>query len=357
MVNLKVLDINGQEIDLATGMDFGMCRKGVESIKEIKIRNDGDITARSLIIASTTFNSSNEVTEEEYLAQQIASRWKGFSLEKDGVYLSQLNLGDVKPNAYVEGIKVNNIDLNNSNTCIMKEVFRSADINIGGGKFVLSHVSEDVKDGSACRYNLEELGSIRDFEVEFNVDFTETETPSNQYTPTIIFPVRLNSNGDGKGYLFMLQYRKNDKRFMVSIWKNGLGIQSHYDREYGTKIFNATSYLEHDKSKKITFKIYNNNSGLPTFEVKVDGNNILLQKPNLSSTQSYIVSDMDKTYTTNGKSFMDLSIGVGDATMELSNIAIKSEELEQVIYVRTLLDDRAEDQKKYKASLIVSYLE
>ena len=77
-------------------VNLGKVRRGHDTIYELKLKNAGTTTARNVVISAETLNNSSEVSEEEFNKQKNAKNWKSFSLKKNGVYTSSLNLGDIK---------------------------------------------------------------------------------------------------------------------------------------------------------------------------------------------------------------------------------------------------------------------
>lgn len=356
-VSLKVINENNQEINLNTGIDLGLIRKGLPSITKFKIKNEGNVTARQLIISTTTLNSNNEVSSEEYNNQLKATKWKSFSLYENKGFSSQLQLGDVKPSGFVQGVKETNVNLVSSEETNLTDSWSTGITEFKNNAMTFKKSDGNTNGQIAKRMMCTDVVSCGYFQVEFNVDFTTTTQGQSTTLPYISFPVRINSNGDNRGYLFMLRYRRDDKKFIVAIHKNAIGMTSNTERDYGEKIFETIGFQPFDKSKKFTFKLYNNSLGQPTFEVKYGDINLLLGKV-FSDIQSEIVSDTETgSFKEDGNLYIDISMNDGDIATSISNMKINSEELEQFIYMKTLLGDDATNNTIYKTSALISYLE
>ena len=156
----------------------------------------------------------------------------------------------------------------------------------------------------------------------------------------------------------VVKYIPTTKRFSVSIWKDAKGIESHYDRDYGTKIFESEQTPVLDSNKKITLKIYNDEQIRPSFEFLYDGKPMLLGKPGIESSLAYVVKDTTTSaYVNDGELYMDFSISSAEQSVTVRNMDIKTENPNQSIFVRTLIDDRAEDMTWYSSAISISYIE
>ncbi|MEG2018062.1 MAG: hypothetical protein RR128_06330, partial [Clostridium sp.] len=312
-VILKFLDANNNEIDLSSGLDFGTSRKGIANINKFKVKNEGDATARDLILTSSTLNEKSEVDEEEYNRQSRASMWKTFGYAENGTFVKELRLGDIKPNKFAEGTKSTDILYTNETNCQFQDVWTAGVTEFKSDQHIFKKLDDGSKGQVAKRMSMPSLPLCRDFEVEFNIDFNCTVEGQESSLPFIGFPIRINSKGDGMGYMFLMQYRRTDKKFMVSIYKDAKGMTTNTDRDYGTKIFDTIVYQQFDKTKKIGFKIYNNTLGQPTFEVKYDRKNVKLGKAYVSGIQGYALSDTSvNAYVESGNFFKDISLYDGD---------------------------------------------
>lgn len=359
-VDLKFIDENGDIINLATGIDLGVVRKGVPTISKFKIKNEGDLTARETIIMPTTLNDIGDdgLTEEELDNQNKAIAWKTFSKYPDKNFVKQLNLGDIKPNSFAEGDKSYEINFESEAKCQLKDVWNAGTTEFRQNRMVFKKLDNGSKGQIAKRIYLAENPSCRDFEIDFNVDFSTTVEGQEVSVPFIAFPVRINSNGDGKGYIFLMHYRRDDGKYKVTIYKGGKGMASNMDRDYGDPLFDTIQWLPFDKTKKMTFKIYNNKANQPTFEVKYDGQNVKLGKSFVSSVQGYVLSDTaTNTYNKLGNFYGDFSLYDGDYYLAISNMIITVDEPEAFIYIKSTLGDNAENKTIYNTAATLSYLE
>lgn len=357
-VQLQFLNMNNEEIDLGEGLDLGVSRKGRPVITPIKIKNVGNITARDIILEATTLNEQNEVDEVEYANQLKAASWKSFSLDKDGEYVKELRLGDLKPNRFIEGYQTLHEKFENSTSCMFKEVWCTGVSNFQDNHLVLHKNDYEEKGAVARRMKCETLARPRDLEMEFKLSFEANPEEESLTDAMIVFPVRINSKGDGNGYIFIVTYRRADNKFMVNIYKNGKGMESNNDRVYGTKIFDTVQYRTFDTNKKIGLKIYNDSNNVPTFEVLYNGQNLPLANADGTGTEESVKKDnKSDAFIAGGDFFMDCSIYDGDIALAISEFKVKTENLEQPIYVKTIVGDDADDKMEYRSSLMVGYIE
>ena len=231
--NLVITDKDGQEIDLYQGLDFGLTRKGLPSFQEIKIRNTGNVAAKDVILTAIPMNAVGEVSEEEYENQMKATQWKSFGYEQNGLFSQYLSIGDIKANSSLEGTKTTSVEFDSHFTGTH---FTSGNLSKAPNYLKLSQFDGEIKDGTSCRVKSEMFRSVRDVEISFNLEFEARNGEGRQDT-LVVFPVRMNSKNNKMGYLMVVKYIPTSKRFSVSIWKDAKGIESHYDRDYGTKIF------------------------------------------------------------------------------------------------------------------------
>ena len=352
--NLVITDKDGKEIDLYQGLDFGLTRKGLPSFQEIKIKNTGNTAAKDIVLTAIPMNSAVEVSDEEYENQVKATQWKTFGYEQDGMFSKYLSIGDIKANGTLEGTKNTSIEFDSHFTGTH---FTSGNLSKAPNYLKLSQFDGEIKDGTSCRVKSEMFRSARDVEISFNLEFEARNGEGRQDT-LVVFPVRMNSKNNKMGYLMVVKYIPTSKRFSVSIWKDAKGIESHYDRDYGTKIFESEQTPVLDSNKKITLKIYNDEQIRPSFEFLYDGKPMLLGKPGVESSLAYVVKDTTTSaYVNDGALYMDFSISSAEQSVTVKNMDIKTENPNQSIFVRTLIDDRAEDMTWYSSAISISYIE
>ena len=352
--NLVITDKDGQEIDLYQGLDFGLTRKGLPSFQEIKIRNTGNVAAKDVVLTAIPMSAVGEVSEEEYENQMKATQWKSFGYEQNGLFSQYLSIGDIKANSSLEGTKTTSVEFDSHFTGTH---FTSGNLSKAPNYLKLSQFDGEIKDGTSCRVKSEMFRSVRDVEISFNLEFEARNGEGRQDT-LVVFPVRMNSKNNKMGYLMVVKYIPTSKRFSVSIWKDAKGIESHYDRDYGTKIFESEETPLLDKNKKITLKIYNDAQIRPCFEFLYDGKPMRLGKPGVESSLNTVVKDTTTSaYVNDGELYIDLSISSAEQSVTLRNMNIKTENPNQSIFIRTLLDDRAEDMVWYSSAVSISYTE
>lgn len=361
---LKFYDANDNEIDLSTGFDFGLSRKGIANMVELRVRNVGNIAAKDIMLAAVPQNLPTEVSEEEYHKQNLAAQWKSFGLDKDSPFSGQLNIGDIRAQEYLEGKEDIPITFDPTGVDFSYEVekgWTSGTVQKSFGELKLSQVSGDIKDGTGARLLSEAFKNVRDTEVRFKIDCVSNPEgkPTNGMANTFAIPVRMNSKNDDTGYIMMLTADVNNpQRFNISIYRGGRGFVDHYVREYGELLFRSEQTYLFDPKKEIVLKTYNNRMTQPTFEFIYGGTPIKLGNPAIESSFAYAVSDKtDKAYVNSGGTYFDMSITSEYSTMTVKDVTIRTEKENQPIYIKSILDDRAEDAEKYKCKISISYIE
>ena len=94
------------------------------------------------------------------------------------------------------------------------------------------------------------------------------------------------------------------------------------------------------------------------FRSLYDGKPMLLGKPGVESSLAYVVKDTTTSaYVNDGALYMDFSISSAEQSVTVKNMDIKTENPNQSIFVRTLIDDRAEDMTWYSSAISISYIE
>ncbi|MGL6175104.1 MAG: hypothetical protein ACRC1P_10915 [Cellulosilyticaceae bacterium] len=362
-IQLQFLGEDGNPISLehpdnGGGLNIGTSRRGVANIKKFKIKNVGDITAKDLIITSEPLNLSTEVDEVEYQKQLKAVKWKTFSKYEDGTFVKSLNLGNVSPNGFVEGEKTMDVVFTSEDKCDMKDVWTAGTTEFRLGEMRFKKLDDTAKGQIAKRIRYSKGNSCRDLTISFKVEFNATTEGQESSKPFFGVPVRINSNNNDRGYMFIMHYDRNNGKFIVAIHTDAKGMVDNMNRDYGTKKFQIVVPTILDPKKEVTFKVYNNAQGQPTFEVLYDGKNLELMDAKVTSIRGNALSDKsDTAYKGKGQWFNDLSLYDGDFYLALSYMKFTTEEEEQFIYMKSYLDDTAENRTKYLSSAIVSYIE
>lgn len=357
-VDLKFLDMENNPIDLTSGLDYGLTRKNVPSILKFKIKNAGNLKAHHLLLSAGTLNSSNEVSSQEYQNQLKSASWKSFSLKEDGEYVAQLDLGDLEPNAFVEGVKEVNENFVNAEKCIFKEDWSTGITVFKDEKVYLNKLNGDPMGNVARRMDCPALGQPRDVWIDFRADIVSDSSYNNTTVGLIVFPVRINSKGDGKGYLFSFQFRRKDNTFFMGIYKDAKGMTANNDRVYGTRIFDVGSFQPFDPMKKLGARVYNNAQGQPTFQMFYDGKPVTLYNSKDKQESGLEMSDTTETaYVGGGDVYFDCGLYEGDKSFAISKLKILTEQMEQPIFMRNIIGDDAVDKTQYKSAVILSYIE
>lgn len=355
-IDIKFYNTDKAELSTVDGLDLGKSRKGVPNILAFKVKNAGDVTAREVVISSDVCDATVGQTDE-YAKQQLAATWRSFSLSEKGPFVNQLRVGNLKPGAWVEGIKQTKILTTNETACQLKDSWTTGYTLFKNNvlTFRKTNSSETEASGQvAKRMKVQDLNTCRDFEIEFNIDANYTTEGQGSGLGFIGFPIR--QDATGTGYYLMIRFRRSDNKFQVVLYKNAKGMLSNLDRDYGTQFASTQTWTTYTKSKPFKLSCKNEND-IPVFKVSYGGEDLTLVKSNSDIVATSISdTDSDKKIES-GKFYVELSLDIGDISMALSNITFKTEELEQPIYMRTYLSDAAIDKTQYKSSVVVSYLD
>lgn len=335
-------------------VNLGNIRRGHDTIYELKLKNAGTTTARNVVISAETLNNSSEVSEEEFGKQKNAKNWKSFSLKKNGVYTSSLNLGDIKAGRYLEGENNNVVSFLNENACILKTKWTTGTSTFEDGKLKL----EKSASVTSCsrRMTLESLGITRNVDVTFNIDINSKDV--SETTLLLGFPVRIGN--DGYGYMVNFQFKKSDCTYLFSVYKNAKGMISDNNKIYGNKMFDTLAYKPFDPTKDIGFKVYNNDDDVPCFEIYYDGQPLMM-KNSTTGEMGKVMKDNDLTYVDGGKIYFDSSITEQGLSFSINNyfyinsMKIISDDIQKLIYIKTLADDKAENKLQYSSAINIEY--
>ena len=356
-VNLKLYDENDKEITLTDGVQLGLTRVRYPETKTLYLRNLGNTNAENLTISADTLNQIEDVGQKEYDNQLLAKSWKGFSLDNRN-FVPFLDLGHILKGSYYEGIKEVKFDLTSSNGSL-KEEWTNGLPNYIDSKFVfrkMTYDSEDQTQGTASgRFNIN-VGTIRDIDLTFYMEYLGDSDSSYTAIATLLIPIRVGS--DGFGYGLSIQRNRANNKMFFGIYKRAKGMLDANTSILGTRIIDTRSYMDIDESKPMRIKVYNDDDGFPTFEFYCNGQQQLLYSSSDRNVSSYAFTDKaEGYYASRGSMYLDMALYRGDIEFKFFNATLITEEQKQPIYMRTLIGQEAEDQKEYKSSLKVEWTE
>ena len=107
-VLMKVFNTDGTTMDMSKGIDLGLSRKGKDNVASFLLKNEGNTQARDVILTGAPLHDLQDVengviSEEDYQKEVLASQWKTFSLDPNGKFVRELNLGTILAGQYVQG--------------------------------------------------------------------------------------------------------------------------------------------------------------------------------------------------------------------------------------------------------------
>lgn len=366
-VILKVENANGDNL-LEEGIDLGLSRKGKANMSSFLIKNDGNTVARDVIISGAPLNSLEDIEngiidEEEYHRQVIAGKWKTFSIDPNGVFVSELNLGKIYAGLYLQGVQQEEISTQSEGLFPYNAVHSNAEMLFQDNVFVYQKANGSTNGYSSFRLQHENPNKrlTRHFELTMKIDFTVAEDKSlwDEAVPYVSIPVRNNLKGDGKGYGFLFAYNRENNSVVVSVRKDMVGITSHYDGLLvGTAMF-QTRAIVLDSTREFTIKCYDDTdeNRTPCFEVLYGGQNQRLYA-SVGDGEGNVMKDTSSTaYKGVGNYYLECTMQEGDIAISFSNMSIVTDLDKQPIYVKTTADDRAIDKTEYKSSIAISYYE
>lgn len=366
-VSLKVENTNGNNI-MQEGIDLGLSRKGKPNISSFFIKNDGNILARDVTVSGCPLNTLQDVengviTLEEYNRQEIAGKWKTFSTNPNGDFMSELNLGKIYAGKYLQGIEASDISTQSEGLFPFNAVHSNAEMLFKDNVFVYQKANQTSNGYSSFRLQHENPSKrmTRHFELTMNIAFNVDKDKSkwDKAIPYVSIPVRNNVRGDKKGYGFLFAYDREEDSVVVSVRTDMVGITSHYD---GLLVGNAlyqTKAIVLDSTKEFTVKCYDDTDEgrTPCFEVLYGGQPQLLYAV-VGDAEGYVVKDdSSKAYKGAGSYYLECTMQEGDISISFSNMSIVTDLAKQPIYVRTVADDRAEDRTEYRSSIAITYYE
>ena len=113
-VLLKVFNVDNSAMDMEEGIDLGLSRKGKGNIASFLLKNEGNTLARDVVLTGAPLHTLEDVqngviSEEDYQKECLAGQWKTFSLDPEGEFVTELNLGKIYAGKYVEGTQFTEI--------------------------------------------------------------------------------------------------------------------------------------------------------------------------------------------------------------------------------------------------------
>lgn len=360
-VILKVTN-NDNENLVEEGIDLGLSRKGKANDSIFYIENQGNTVARDVTLIGAPFNTledveNNIISEEEYAKQVLAGKWKQFSLDPNGVFQSEFVIGDIAAGSYVSGVQTSEVSTQSEGLFPFNPVHSNASFIFRDNVF---HYQKESNGYASMRLRHEDptIRSTKHFELTFGLNFEVNEDRAtwDEAIPYVSIPVRNNSKGDGKGYGFLFAYDRENKSVVVSVRTDMVGVTSHYDGLLvGTGLF-QTRAIVLDNTREFTIKCYDVDN-VPHFEVLYGGQQQRLYAL-VGDANGYVMKDTSSTaYKAKGNFYLECTLQEGDIAVLFRNMSLVTDLDKQPIYVRTTIDDRAEDKTEYKSSIAISYYE
>lgn len=366
-VNLQFYDSSSNIFDFATGLDLGKVRRGYENITKVYIKNDGDSTAKNVSIVSGQIDPLDE-------DQKIASGWQTFSLNNKD-FSSSLDLGDIKPDKFVEGTSTIIDQFLSQRESIFKYILGSAKIDYTSP--ILTLYQDDATSQAYGRSQVA-LENAKDLDYKFKIGYKGdkqifSSLPSGQQNISMaIFAMRINGSGesrdnDNTGYLVeFFMSPKYENKCQIKITKGGKGIAGSSDRSYGY-IIGDTGDVWIDYSPSISefrVRLYNDEDGTPSFEIYKDGEQIDIYKykwndkrTSTSRTDEKVktLKDDEKWYITGGKTFFDVNLQKGSESFLLSDFSVDYNNIKAPIFIKTKINDKGVNGKKYTSAAVLVY--
>ena len=99
-VLLKVFNVDNSAMDMEEGIDLGLSRKGKGNIASFLLKNEGNTLARDVVLTGAPLHTLEDVqnkviSEEDYQKECLAGQWKTFSLDPEGEFVAELNVGKI----------------------------------------------------------------------------------------------------------------------------------------------------------------------------------------------------------------------------------------------------------------------
>lgn len=360
-VILSVTNDDGKNV-VEEGIDLGLSRKGKPNDSVFYIENQGNTVAREVTLIGSALHSledveNNIISQEEYEKEQLAGKWKQFSLQPDSGFQYELNIGDIQAGTYLSGTQTQELSTQSEGLFPFNPVHTNANLIFKDNTFTYEKDSNGYA-SMRLQHKDPKIRSTKHFELTFGLAFEVNEDSSkwDANVPYFSIPVRNNSKGDGLGYGFLFAYNRENGTVVVSIQKDMVGITSHYDGLLiGTGLY-QTQAIRLDNTREFTVKCYDVNN-VPTFEVLYGGQNQRLYAMVGDASGNVVKDNSSTAYKAKGNFYLECTLQEGDISVSLKNMRLVSDLDKQPIYVRTTIDDRAEDKVQYNSSIAISYYE
>ena len=357
-VDLKFYTENVMELE---EIDVGQVRMNHGTIQPVKIKNIGTDRAKNVSIASGTLNTLEELkitlgddalAQAAYNKQLMASKWKSFSLEKDGKYEEVLDLGNIEAGRFLEGTQTIEEDFANKERCVFQDVWSYCLESMGNNAIKI--YKNEAKSQTAQRKDVN-IGNKRDVKIMFKMNYEYDKTAYNKSNCLVIFPVRINDKG--LGYVLSFQFRASDGKTYFGVYKDGKGMVSNLSRTYGTRIIDSGGFKAFDPSKPMGARIFTDDNGDTCFQYYLNGEEQTLRLSDKTTTQGKVIADPKNSYPNAGKMYFDVGMYYGDLSVALSNLSITTETDQRTVYIKSVIDSNATDAEDYTSAIVLSYTE
>lgn len=356
-VELKFYSEDVMELDV---IDGGTSRINYGQITPVKIKNEGLDKARQCILSSGTLNSLDELQtllgevegEEEYNRQLTAASWKTFCLTKDGEYKSEIELGEINPQSFLEGEETIQEQFTNKEKSLFQDSWSYCKEQWGNGSL---KIYKDTAKSQAAQRKQIDIGNKRDVDIRFKLKYDYDSDAYAKSNCLVIFPVRVDDRG--YGYILSFQFRASDGKCYFGIYKNGKGMLTNLNRVYGSRIFDTNAFLKFDPTKYMGARVYTNENDETCFEFTLNGEKQILYRSKDKKKIGTTVVDEENNHPKAGGMFFDVGMYYGDLGITLSNFAITTETEQQTVYIKSKIDSNAKDNEDYKSAITISYIE
>lgn len=342
--NVIITDLEGKNI---TSIEYGRIIMGKDQLKVFTLKNLGDSKAYNVtIFFENTINASDK--------DKLATSWKSLSIDGE-TFKDIINVGTIQPKSSLEGKELLEIKFSTDNESVI-ERWNTGVTSYDNGNLIFTNNTGDGSGVSGRRLAME-YGNIRDFDIKFKLSNVIDNDYSSDSNLMCNFCLRMNSKRDAKGYMISVQRRRTDGKLYIAIYKDSLGFVSNNERDTGTRIFN-TSFESYNDNDEINIKLYNDEEDRPCFEAYNNGKVMFFNSADKKEKDLLVAIDKNKTYTGEGRFYLDSALWKGDVSYKISDLSITKEIYNKPIYLKTNIDRNiANDKDIFTSYLTVKYEE
>ena len=192
-VVLKVFNVDNSTMDMEEGIELGLSRKGKGNIASFLLKNEGNTLARDVVLTGAPLHTLEDVqngviSEEDYQKECLAGQWKTFSLDPDGDFVTELNLGKIYAGKYVEGTQFEEISTQSEGLFPYNPVHSNAEFVFKDNVFSYQKTNLTPNGYSSLRMQHEDPNKrkTRYFEFTFKPEFIFDDEAELDTTPPYI---------------------------------------------------------------------------------------------------------------------------------------------------------------------------